>query len=135
RTGLLLHPARLDLLLAAAGLDIDRAARVRDIDQYVASGGHDPLSAVLGMESVSVGQRKKYLDLFITQAGLSRQDLVPRVIDALRGSAALSAQLRSQLAAYTGDRDLDTDSDGSWEDRWSFQNGTVVRWVREPGQD
>jgi tetratricopeptide (TPR) repeat protein len=135
RTGLLLSPASPDLLLASAGLDIDRARRIAEIDQYVASGGHDPLSAVLGMESVSVSKRRKYLDLFISQNGLSRQDLVSRAIDALRGSSDLSARLRGELARYTGDRDLDADSDGAWEDRWTFENGRIMQWIREPAQD
>ncbi len=135
RTGLLLHPGSTDLLLAAAGLDIDRTRKIAEIIQYVAAGGGDPLSAVLGMEAVPVSQRKKYLDMFISQAGLSRQDLVSRAVDALKGSAALTAQLRGELARYTGDRDLDSDSDGAWEDRWSFEKGTIVRWIREPAQD
>lgn len=135
RTGLLLHPGSTDLLLASAGLDIDRTRKVAAITEYIGAGGRDPLSAVLGMEAVPVGQRKKYLDQFIAQSGLSRQDLVSRALDALKGSAALTTHLRGALAAYTGDRDLDSDSDGAWEDRWTFENGAVVRWIREPAQD
>lgn len=135
RTGLLLHSASPDLLLASAGLEIDRVRKIAEISQYLAAGGDDPLSAVLGMEAVSVGQRKKYLDLFISQAGLSRQDLVSRAIDALKGSAGLTAQLRGEMARYTGNRELDSDSDGEWEDRWTFENGAIARWVREPAQD
>jgi tetratricopeptide (TPR) repeat protein len=135
RTGLLLHPASPDLLLASAGLEIDRVRKIAEINQYLAAGGGDPLSAVLGMEAVSVGQRRKYLDQFISQSGLSRQDLVVRATDALKGSADLTARLRGELARYTGNRDLDSDSDGVWEDRWTFENGAIVRWVREPAQD
>ena len=134
-TGLLLHPANPDLLLASAELEIDRARKIAAIDQYVAAGGRDPLSAVLGMEAVSVSQRRKYLDQFISQSGLSRQDLVSRAIDALKGSADLAARLRAEMARYTGNRDLDSDSDGAWEERWTFENGAIVRWIREPARD
>ncbi len=135
RTGLLLHAASPGLLLASAGLEIDRERKIAEINQYLAAGGADPLSAVLGMEAVPVGQRKKYLDLFISLAGLSRQDLVARAVDALKGSADLTARLRDEMSRYTGNRDLDEDSDGAWEDRWTFENGNIVRWVREPAQD
>ena len=135
RTGLQLHPAAPDILLASAGLEINRQRKIAEIERYLAAGGGDPLSAVLGMEAVPIGQRKKYLDLFFSQAGLSRQDLVSRVTDALKGSAELTTRLRGELAHYTGDRFLDLDSDGAWEDRWTFENGTVTQWVREPAQD
>jgi hypothetical protein len=39
------------------------------------------------------------------------------------------------LAGYTGPRDLDTDEDGYWEDRWTFDKGQLTDWVREPAQD
>lgn len=135
RTGLQIHSAAPGLLLAAAGLEIDRVRRIAAIEQYVAAGGTDPLSAVLGMEAVALRQRKKYVDLFISQAGLSRQDLLPRALDAVKGSADLAQRLRGEMARYTGNRDLDSDSDGAWEDRWTFENGAIVRWIREPAQD
>jgi hypothetical protein len=67
--------------------------------------------------------------------GLSRQDLVGRAMDAAKGSGDLTARLRDALLAYTGNRDLDADSDGFWEDRWVFDAGKVVRWIHEPAQD
>jgi tetratricopeptide (TPR) repeat protein len=135
RTGLQLHPDSPPLLLAAAGLEIDRARKISEIDLYLSKGGGDPLGMVLGMEAVPVGQRRKYLDLFIAQGGLARQDLVARAMDAAKGNGALAARLRDSLHSYAGNRDLDADSDGLWEDRWVFDNGKVVGWIREPAQD
>ncbi|MGA2640427.1 MAG: tetratricopeptide repeat protein [Spirochaetia bacterium] len=135
RTGLQIHPDSLPLLLAAAGLEIDRAKKVSDVDLFISKGGRDPLGPVLGMEAVPVRMRKKYLDLFISDGGLSRQDLVGRAVDAVKGNSALATTLRASLGQYTGNRDLDADLDGLWEDRWVFDNGKVVRWIREPAQD
>ena len=135
RTGLQIHPDSLPLLLVSAGLEIDRARRLSEVDQYLSKGGIDPLAAVLGMEAVTVNMRKKYLDRFVTLGGLSRQELVGRAVDAVKGSGGLSSSLRDALAGYTGNRDLDVDGDGLWDDRWEMANGKVVRWRREPAQD
>ena len=134
-TGLQLHPDSLPLVLASAGLEIDRAKKLAEVDLYLAKGGADPLGAVLGMEAVPVSKRRKYLDQFIVQGGLSRQELVGRAADAAKGNGGLAASLRDELARYTGNRDQDADGDGFWEDRWEFANGKVVRWLREPAQD
>jgi tetratricopeptide (TPR) repeat protein len=135
RTGLRLQPSSPPLLLAAAGLEIDRENKVSDVDMYLANGGTDPSGPVLGMEAVSIGKRRRYLDRFISLGGLSRQDLVSRAVDAVKGSSDLTALLRVSLSRYTGNRDLDADLDGLWEERWLFENGKVVRWIREPAQD
>ncbi len=134
-TGLRLHPDSLPLLLASADMETDRVKKVSDVDQYISKGGGDPLGPVLGMEAVPVAQRRKYLDLFLAKGGLSRQDLVGRAMDAVKGNGALAASLRDSLRQYSGNRDLDADSDGFWEDRWVFSNGKIVRWIREPAQD
>jgi tetratricopeptide (TPR) repeat protein len=135
RTGLQLHPESQPLLLASAGLEIDRAKMVASVDLYLSKGGTNPLGPVLGMEAVAVGKRRSYLDQFISMGGLSRQDLVGRAMDAAKGSSDLTARLRDALLAYTGNRDLDADLDGFWEDRWVFDAGKVVRWIHEPAQD
>jgi hypothetical protein len=135
QTGLQILPESQPLLLASAGLEIDRSKKLADVEQYLARGGGDPLAPLLGMEAVPVRQRAKYLELFISKGGLSRQELVVRAMDTVKGNAALSASLRDAMGGYTGTRDLDADSDGYWEERWVFENGKVLRWMREPFQD
>ena len=135
RTGLKVHPDSLPLLLSSAGLEIDRSLRKSAVDRYLSQGGTDPLAALLGVESVPVGQRRRYLDTFLSLGGLSRQDLVIRAQDALKGSRDLTAALAAALSGYTGNRDLDADLDGYWDERWTFDGGKVTRWVRDPVQD
>jgi hypothetical protein len=134
-TGLQLLPDSPSLLLASAGLEIDRSKKLSDVDRYLSQGGSEPLGPLMGMEAVPVRQRAKYLDLFISRGGLSRQELVARAVDAAKGNSGLSASLRDALGRYSGVRDLDADADGYWEERWVFENGKVVRWIREPSQD
>ena len=135
RTGLKVHADSLPLLLSSASLEIDRGLRKSASDQYLSRGGTDPLAAVLGVESVPVGQRRRYLDTFVSLGGLSRQDLVIRAQDAVKGSRDLTAALAAALSRYTGNRDLDADSDGYWDERWTFDGGKVTQWVRDPAQD
>ena len=133
-TGLKLHPTNLPLLLEAARLESDRKKRPSAVDLYVDGGGGDPLSAVLGLEA-STKDRKKYLDLFLSQGGLGRQDLIDRAAAAVRGSKDLARTLQSALTGFSGVRDLDSDADGFWENRWLFERGHVTGWRYEPGQD
>jgi tetratricopeptide (TPR) repeat protein len=133
-TGLSLHPDSLELLLEAARLEGDRKKRLTAVELYFGRGGRDPLSAVLALEA-SPKDRKKYLDLFLSLDGLTRQDLVDRTAAAVRGNTGLSRTLQSALTGFSGTRDLDRDADGFWEDRWFFDKGRVTGWRREPTQD
>ena len=134
-TGLQLHPSSLPLLLAAARLGPTARSRTAAVDRYVGTGGADPLSAVVGLESSPPAGRAKYLDLFLRQGGLVRQDLVERARSAVRGSKDLSASLLSETSRFTGARDLDANGDGFWDDRWVFDHGALTSWRREPAQD
>jgi tetratricopeptide (TPR) repeat protein len=135
RTGLQFHPDSPPLLLASAEFETDRAKRLSKVELFLAQGGADPLAAVLGMEAAPTGQRRKYLDLFLSAGGLSRQLLVARAVNAVKGNESLVATLQDSLKRYSGNRDLDADSEGLWEDRWVFDNGKVTRWIREPALD
>lgn len=132
--GLKVHPDSLPLMLASARFERSARARLAAVDLYLARGGNDPLGPVLALES-SPGDRQKYLDSFLSLGGLAHQDLVGRVAAAVRGRKDLAGSLQAALSAYTGTRDLDADQDGYWEDRWTFDKGSVTQWVREPAQD
>jgi hypothetical protein len=132
--GLKVHPESLPLVLASARFERAPSARLAAVDLYLAKGGSDPLGPVLALES-SPKDRQKYLDLFLSLGGLAHQDLVDRVAAAVRGRKDLAGSLQGALASYTGTRDLDADEDGFWEDRWTFDKGSVTDWVREPAQD
>jgi tetratricopeptide (TPR) repeat protein len=132
-TGMKVHPDSLPLLLATARLSPTASLRRAAVDRYTAAGGADPLAAVIGLESAQ-SNTGKYLDLFLSQGGLGRQDLVERVTSAVGGTAALSRTLSAALSAYSGTRDLDPDNDG-WVERWTFEKGVPTGWVRDPVRD
>jgi len=133
-TQLRVHPDSLPLLLRAAELAPAGRPRAIAADAYTAQGGKDPLAAVLALEAAASDQQK-YLSQFIDNGGLSREDLVERVARVARGSTRLAAAFRSALSTYSGNRDLDPQGDGSYQERWKFQDGQVVSWIRDTHKD
>jgi tetratricopeptide (TPR) repeat protein len=133
-TGLKVHPDSLPLLLAAARLERDGARKLAAIALYSQKGGNDPEAPLIGLETATAN-RAKYLDSFLSQGGLARQDLVTRAAAAVKSSKSLSSSLQTSLSGYRGNRDLDADADGFWEERWTFDNGSPTSWRREPSQD
>lgn len=133
-TQLDVHPQSLPLLLQAAELAAGAAARVAAVDRYAGQGGADPLAAVLALEAPSRDQRK-YLSQFVENGGLSRENLVERVAKVVRGSKGLSAAFQSALSAFSGNRDLDPQGDGYYEERWTFETGALTSWVRDAHKD
>jgi tetratricopeptide (TPR) repeat protein len=132
-TGLKIHPDSLPLLLAAAGLETP-GRRGAAVEAYISKGGTDPLAPVVGMEASS-RDRARYLDLFLGEGGLTRQDLTARAAAAAASSRDLSRRLQDALAGWSGNRDLDRNGDGFWEERWIYEKGAVTRWIREPQED
>jgi len=134
-TGLRYHPDSLPLLLAAARLERAPAKQVAAVALYAGKDGTDPLADVMGLESAPASQKQAFLTSFLGHAGLGRQDLIDRVVAAVKSSKTLSAAFQSALIAYSGSRDLDADRDGYWEDRWQLDAGRITRWTREPAEN
>ena len=128
------HPGSLPLLLRAAELEPGPAATVAAVDRYTGRGGKDPLAAVLALESAA-GNPRKYLSQFIDNGGLSREDLVERVAAAVRARRDLTASFRSALSRFSGNRDLDPQGDGYYQERWVFDAGSLLSWVRDTHKD
>lgn len=127
-------PDSMPLLLRSAVLEPDPERRVRAVDDYLSRGGKEPLAPVLGMEA-GPKDPEKYLSAFIANGGLSRLDLTRRVALATAGASALASSFQAELARFTGRRDLDIDGDGFYEERWQYQNGTPVMWIRDANED
>jgi tetratricopeptide (TPR) repeat protein len=133
-TGLDIHPDSLPLLLAAARLAPDAKRRVDAVEAYLKKGGADALAALIALEAPSKDQ-KRYLALFIAQAGLARQDLTVRAVKAAKSAKDLTASLQAEMGKFSGVRDLDGDGDGAWDERWVFEKGSLVSWISDPVQD
>ncbi len=127
-------PDSLPLLLDAERLAPDDKRRLSAADAYAQKGGKDPLAAVLALES-SPPNPTKYLTLFLDEGGLSRQDLTARAAAAVGRSGSAASAFQTALGSFSGNRDLDQDGDGFWEERWTFTSGSPVEWVRDSAED
>jgi Tfp pilus assembly protein PilF len=128
------HPGTLPFLLHAARLEPDRRRRLAALDRYIGAGGTDPLAHLIALEGKTKNGRK-HLTHFLDNDGLGRQDLVPRVVAATSGNKELTAILETSLSRFAGNRDLDTDGDGFFEERWVFEAGQPSRWILDADQD
>ncbi|HET6486577.1 MAG TPA: hypothetical protein VFH83_09175 [Spirochaetia bacterium] len=128
------RPDNLPLLLAAARLAPDAKDRLTAVEAYAQKGGKDPLAAVIALES-SPPSSTKYVTLFLDDGGLGHQDLTTRVAAAVGRSGAAASALQNALGGFSGNRDLDQDGDGFWEERWTFSNGSPVEWIRDTAED
>ena len=133
-TGLSEIPEGKRLMLKSIELEPDPDKRILAVDAFAAKGGRDPLAAVIAMEARQKG-REKYYELFISLEGMSRADLWRRVLRLVTGSAALSESFKKQLSGFTGERDLDADSNGFYEERWIYGSGFPVSWEKDANED
>ncbi|HVO38427.1 MAG TPA: tetratricopeptide repeat protein [Spirochaetia bacterium] len=133
-TQIKVHPDNPALVLRAAQLEPGAAAKLAQVEQYGQQGGKDPLAAVIALEAPSRDQQK-YLSQFIDQGGLSHEELLERVAAVARGTPRLRDALQSALAGFSGNRDLDSNGDGFYEERWTFSSGSAASWVRDAAED
>lgn len=133
-TQLQAHPESPPLLLRSAELATSAVARVAAVERYVGQGGKDPLAAVVALEA-SARDREKYLSQFVDNGGLTRQDLVERVAGVVRGSKSLSSAFQTALSGFSGNRDLDPQKDGFYQERWTFKDGALTFWERDTHKD
>lgn len=127
-------PDSLPLLLRWAALQEDAGLRLRAADDYIAKGGTDPQAAVIALEA-GAKDAQKFLSLFQSWNGPADWDLTRRVALVIAQSADLATSFRATLDAFTGNRDLDRDADGFYEERWQYQSGALVGWIRDENQD
>jgi tetratricopeptide (TPR) repeat protein len=137
REALALRPTDPALLLRDAELESDPARRIEAADRYLAGGGRDPLAAALGMEAsrAASAPASKYLEQFIADGGLGREDLLERASLAVAEDAALVRTLGDSQRSFAGDRTLDADGDGWWEQLWRYRGGELTEWTLDENQD
>lgn len=127
-------PQSLPLMLHGAALLENSALRLKAADAYITAGGTDPEGAVIALESAPTDPQR-YLSLFLDNGGLTRRDLTRRMALAAARYTPQASTLRSALESFSGNRDLDADRDGFWEERMEYVNGAPTAWIRDGNQD
>jgi tetratricopeptide (TPR) repeat protein len=128
-------PEAAELSLEAARLERERAVRPQLLDEYAQRGGEDPAAAALAL-TLQPRDPQALLERFLQQGGNSR--LVP--LDALIGyfrtrSGRPAETLLAAVREYSGQRTVDADEDGYYEEQYLVSGGSLERWRLDQDQD
>lgn len=128
-------PQAAELSLEAARLASPRALRLQFLEEYAQHGGRDPAAAALEL-TLQPKDAQGLLARFLEQGGNSR--LLP--LDALIAycrtrPGRLASSLLSAVQEYTGERTVDADEDGYYEELYRLAGGSLESWRLDQDQD
>jgi len=154
----------MELLYARGRVEPTLERRVELLGQYLEGGGIEPGAAALllvdilsrAAEGDGPGESREELadrarevmELFLDLGGELQVPLVDGLREALlpRGEAQVDSpmaelqeglleRLDDALRGYTGDRFVDADRDGLYEERYQYQDGRLRAWVLDEDQN
>lgn len=130
------HPAYLDSLLYYAARVGEPARSLELTGRYLVLGGQDPQVAVVRaaamLESGGAGtpdatRLAGEWERFVRMGGLTDKDATTEMFELLP-AGGVRARAEGVLSAYEGQSVRDEDHNGFWEERYTFENGVLVRW-------
>jgi tetratricopeptide (TPR) repeat protein len=128
-------PEATELSLEAARLTRGRAERLRLLDEYAARGGEDPAAAALAL-TLQPRDPAALLERFLRQGGNARLVPLDSLIGYYRARPGKQAEtLLQAVRAYSGQRIVDADEDGYYEEQYRFSGGTLEYWRLDQDQD
>ncbi len=133
RTGLMGDPQAAGLLLRAAELTENGPDCLALINKYLRLGGRDPKSCILALER-GAKDYERFVMLFVDFGGLQFPGLLERMHELLLPSAVPEAFERA-MGDYTGDRTIDVDRNGYYEQRSVYREGSLRGWRWDHDQD
>jgi hypothetical protein len=110
-----------------------REEKLKLSEDYLSAGGGDPLAACVLLE-IGAEDGLKQLERFISRGGLSRMDLIRRLL-----SSEIDDEIRkafeTELGGYSGKTYLDANKDGIAEEIFLFDRGNLLSWEKDDDQD
>jgi tetratricopeptide (TPR) repeat protein len=85
--------------------------------------------------SLNLTPASKYIKGFIDAGGLGYADLLENAYSALVKSKESTSQLDSADASYSGDRIVDADRDGRYEEKYTIRSGSIIAFAKDNNQD
>jgi tetratricopeptide (TPR) repeat protein len=128
-------PQAAELTLEAGRLEGERGRRLRLLGDYVEQGGKSPAAAALAL-SLGPSDRKPWLDRFLDWGGNAALGPLDMLLAYYRTRPGPSAdELMQAVRGYNGNRTLDQDEDGWYEELYVFQSGALFSWTLDRDQD
>ncbi len=145
--GLAILPDSTALLLTAA--ELSRGERRSSLlERYFRLGGSEPLAAALAMEAESP-EEAALVERFFASGGNGRVLILDRVRSLLEaresarekqagagaGASRAWSTFLSRTGGYSGQRVVDSDRDGFYEERYRYVDGSLRQWLLDRDQD
>jgi len=127
-------PAAAELLLAQARLEEEGETRLFLLEEYFKRGGRDPGAANLALMA-DAGQPERYLDVFLQLGGERQVDALDQLRELISPLDNPFSRLSALIAAYSGERIVDEDRDGFYEEKYWYREGALERWRLDGDQD
>jgi tetratricopeptide (TPR) repeat protein len=128
-------PEAAELSLEAARLTRERGERLRLLDEYAARGGEEPAATALAL-TLQPRDPPALLERFLRQGGNSRLLPLDMLIGYYRARPGKQAEtLLQAVRAYSGQRIVDADEDGYYEEQYRLSNGSLEYWRLDQDQD
>jgi tetratricopeptide (TPR) repeat protein len=142
-----------ELVYESAALETDSKRRLELLDRYFQMGGSDPGAALLAAFDAD-GEPGPYVEQFFSLGGNHRVGYLDALGEALvqdkqaagredaatggRQPEALAearAHFLEQVRSFSGQRIVDSNGDGFYEQRFEYGSGTLQSWVLDGNQD
>jgi tetratricopeptide (TPR) repeat protein len=128
-------PLAPELSLEAARLAGPRALRIQYLEEYAQRGGQDPAADALAL-TLQPRDPEGLFQRFLDQGGNSRLLPLDELIDYYRTRPGRTATaLLAAVREYTGERAVDADEDGYYEEQYRVEGGSLVLWRLDQDQD
>ncbi len=153
RRGMRELPSLPELVYELAALETDPERRLELLDRYLRIGGSDPGAALLAATSAA-GEPGRYIERFFSLGGNRRVSYLDALGEALfqgkqageQGDAVTGGQRQEALEeararflelvrSFSGERIVDSNGDGFYEQRYEYGSGTPGSWVLDGNQD
>jgi hypothetical protein len=128
-------PQAAELSLEAARLASQRALRIQFLEEYAQHGGQDPAATALAL-TLQPSDAQSLLARFLEQGGNSRLVPLDELIAYYRTRPGrIASSLLSAVQEYTGERTVDADEDGYYEEQYRLAGGSLEHWRLDQDQD
>jgi tetratricopeptide (TPR) repeat protein len=127
-------PDEPGFLFYKIALDRDAASRKADFELYRRKGGRDP-AVVLYLLGADNATFTAALDFFFNQKGDDSVLLIEALVQGLSRNKARRAEAIRRLGTLEGEKTVDADGDGYYEEKYLFKENEPVTAIIDKNQD
>lgn len=104
------------------------------LDRYFEKGGQSPLASIMVI-SLESGDPLHYIDLFFNNGGNQDILFLDQLAPLLMEKEELFTLFKEKETDYSGERVVDINRDGFYEELYTYHTGNLTFWQRDKNQD